>query len=67
MFIFQEGHKWLNSCHKVNDLKKPAIMAWETVSTCFQLINRICQIENKLEIKRNRCHGCGQKILHSMV
>lgn len=29
--LFQEGHKWLNSCHKVNEQTKPAIMAWETV------------------------------------
>lgn len=27
----QEGHKWLKSDHRYNDLK-PAILAWETVS-----------------------------------
>ncbi|XP_052809717.1 EF-hand calcium-binding domain-containing protein 6-like isoform X2 [Mya arenaria] len=26
-----EGHKWLNSVHKVNEHTKPAIMAWETI------------------------------------
>ncbi|XP_053398276.1 EF-hand calcium-binding domain-containing protein 6-like [Mercenaria mercenaria] len=26
-----EGHKWLNSVHRVNEHNKPAILAWETV------------------------------------
>ncbi|KAH3735163.1 hypothetical protein DPMN_041624, partial [Dreissena polymorpha] len=26
-----EGHKWLNSVHRVNEHTKPAIMAWETI------------------------------------
>ncbi|KAL4233424.1 EF-hand calcium-binding domain-containing protein 6 [Mactra antiquata] len=26
-----EGHKWLNSCHRVNEQNKPAILAWETI------------------------------------
>ena len=30
---FQEGHKWLRSVHRFNDKPKPAIMAWETVSS----------------------------------
>lgn len=30
--FFQEGHKWLKSCHKFNDKQKPAILAWNTVS-----------------------------------
>ena len=30
--LLQEGHKWLNSVHRVNEDLKPAIMAWETVS-----------------------------------
>ena len=30
---FQEGHKWLKSCHRYNDVQKPLIMAWKTVST----------------------------------
>ncbi len=29
----QEGHKWLKSVHRYNDKQKPAIMAWETVSS----------------------------------
>ena len=27
-----EGHKWLKSVHKFNDVQKPAVLAWETVS-----------------------------------
>ncbi|XP_046566155.1 EF-hand calcium-binding domain-containing protein 6-like [Haliotis rubra] len=27
----KEGHKWLNSCHRVNEQQQPAIMAWETI------------------------------------
>lgn len=26
-----EGHKWLNSVHRVNEHNKPAILAWETI------------------------------------
>lgn len=26
-----EGHKWLNSTHKFNEVSKPAVMAWETI------------------------------------
>ncbi|KAK7503096.1 hypothetical protein BaRGS_00005722 [Batillaria attramentaria] len=32
----REGHKWLNSCHKVNDKPKPAILAWETIEDLLQ-------------------------------
>lgn len=32
----KEGHKWLNSCHKVNDKPKLAIMAWETIEDLLQ-------------------------------
>lgn len=31
-----EGHKWLNSVHKVNEHTKPAIMAWETIEELLQ-------------------------------
>ena len=37
----QEGHKWLNSVHRVNEHNKPAIMAWETVSFPLSTVNTI--------------------------
>ena len=36
-----EGHKWLNSSHKFNDVQKPAVLAWQTV-VCSQLSLRNC-------------------------
>ena len=32
-----EGHKWLNSEHKFNEVQKPAILAWETVIGCVMI------------------------------
>lgn len=31
----QEGHKWLTSCHKFNEVQKPAVLAWDTVSALW--------------------------------
>ena len=44
-----EGHKWLNSSHRFNDVQKPAVLAWQTVQCSVHLVFAIVIAEMMAE------------------